>query len=118
MDRDASQTYQHAAGSIIRQFLGIADDLALALKSRPQEGEGAAWSNGIEIISRKLFSLIENEGVKVIQAEGAQFDPNFHEAVLSEDNDEYESGQVIEVLQQGYMLGDKVLRPARVRVAR
>ena len=64
------------------------------------------------------YAIMENEGVKVIQAQGVQFDPNIHEAIISEDNSEFESGQVIEVLQQGYFLGDKILRPARVRVAR
>lgn len=118
IERDASQTYQQATGSILRQFLGIADDLDLALKNRPHRGEGAAWANGIELIYRKLLTLMENEGVVPIQAEGAQFDPTFHEAALSEESSDHESGQVIEVLQKGYLLGDKVLRPARVRVAR
>lgn len=118
VERDALQTYQQAAGSILRRFLDIADDLEIALKNRPSRGEGAAWANGIELIYRKLLVLMENEGITPVQAEGVQFDPTFHEAVISEESSEYESGQVIEVLHQGYMLGDKVLRPARVRVAR
>ena len=118
IERDASQTYQQAAGSVLRQFLGIADDLERALKNRPKEGEGAVWSNGIELVYRKLQNMLENEGVIPIQAEGAIFDPNFHEAIVSEQSDIHESGQVIEVVQQGYMLGEKVLRPAMVRVAR
>ena len=118
IERDASQTYQQAAGSVLLQFLGIADDLERALKNRPREGEGAVWSNGIELVYRKLQNMLENEGVIPIQAEGAIFDPNFHEAIVSEQSDMHESGQVIEVVQQGYMLGEKVLRPAMVRVAR
>lgn len=118
IDREQSQIYQQAAGSVIKQFLGIMDDLDRALKSRPGDGEGAAWANGIELINRKLLSILENEGLKPIQAEGQMFDPNFHEAVVSEESQDHESGQVIEVLQQGYLLGEKVLRPARVRVAR
>jgi molecular chaperone GrpE len=62
--------------------------------------------------------MLENEGVKPMEAEGQLFDPNMHEAITSEESDEHESGQVIEVVQQGYMLGDRVLRPALVRVAR
>jgi molecular chaperone GrpE len=62
--------------------------------------------------------MLENEGLTLIQAEDALFDPNFHEAIVSEQSDMHESGQIIEVVQQGYMLGDKVLRPAMVRVAR
>lgn len=118
IDREQQQTYQMAAGAIIRQFLSIADDLERALKTRPSEGEGAAWAAGIELIYRKLLSIFESEGVTQIQAEGAPFDPNYHEAVSSDESDDHESGQVIEVLQQGYMLGDRVLRPAMVRVAR
>jgi molecular chaperone GrpE len=118
IERDQEQTYQLAAGSVIRHFLSIADDLDRALKNRPKEGDGAAWADGIELIYRKLLTTMENEGVTPIQAEGAMFDPNFHEAVMSEESNDHESGQIIEVLQQGYMLGEKVLRPAMVRVAR
>jgi len=118
IDRDQAQTYQIAAGAVVRHFLGVVDDLERALKNRPRDGEGAAWAEGIELIYRKLLSILESEGLTLIEAEGAAFDPNFHEAVMSEENSDYPSGQVIEVLQQGYMLGDKVLRPAMVRVAR
>ncbi|MCC7130437.1 MAG: nucleotide exchange factor GrpE [Anaerolineae bacterium] len=118
VDRELQQAYQTAAGSVIRDFLSIVDDLERALKNPPVEGDGAAWAAGIELIHRKLLTIMKNEGVAPIQAEGAPFDPNFHEAVASDESGEHESGQVIEVLQQGYMLGDKVLRPARVRVAR
>ena len=118
IERDQSQTYQVAAGSVIRRFLTVVDDLERALKNRPQKGAGASWADGIELIYRKLINTLESEGVTIIQAQGQVFDPNFHEAVVSEDNLEYESGVIIEVLQQGYMLGEKVLRPAMVRVAR
>ncbi len=118
IDREQALTYQQAAGTVIKQFLGIMDDLERALKTRPNDGEGAAWSSGIELVYRKLVAILENEGLKTIQAEGQMFDPNIHEAILMEESTDHESGQVIEVLQQGYLLGDKVLRPARVRVAR
>lgn len=118
VEREQAQVYQSAAGNILRRYLDIMDDLELALKNRPQEGEGAAWADGIELIARKLLSFMESEGVKRMEAEGKEFDPNLHEAVTSEESDEYESGQVIEVIKQGYMIGDRVLRPAMVRVAR
>jgi molecular chaperone GrpE len=118
IERDQAQTYQAAAGSVIRHFLGVVDDLDRALKNRPDQGDGAAWASGIELIYRKLLSILESEGVTPIPAENAMFDPVFHEAVMSEDSNDHESGQVIEVLQQGYMLGDKILRPAMVRVAK
>ncbi len=118
IERDQSQFYQNAAGSIIKRYLEVLDDLERALKNRPQEGEGAAWSNGIELIYRKLSAILESEGVKPMDAEGKAFDPNMHEAVTLEESEDHESGQIIEVLQRGYILGDRVLRPAMVRVAR
>jgi molecular chaperone GrpE len=116
--RDQSQVYQTAAGSVIKRFLDVLDDLERALRNRPEAGEGAAWSEGIELIYRKMLSSLEAEGVTVMQAEGQPFDPNLHEAVTQEDSDDHESGQIIDVVKQGYLIGDRVLRPALVRVAR
>jgi molecular chaperone GrpE len=118
IERDQAQIYQTTAGNILKRYLDILDDMERALKNRPQDSDGKAWADGIDLIYRKLLSILENEGVKTMPAQGAMFDPNLHEAVMSEDNPAYESGQVIEVLQQGYLLGDRVLRPAVVRVAR
>jgi molecular chaperone GrpE len=116
--RDQSQVYQNAAGSIIKRFLDVVDDLERALKNRPQEGDGAAWAEGIELIYRKLLNTLETEGVTRLEAEGQLFDPNLHEAITQEDSDAHESGQIIEVVKQGYLIGDRILRPALVRVAR
>lgn len=118
IEKEQAQVYQNAAGAIIKRYLGIVDDLERALKNRPTDGDGAAWAEGIELIYRKLLGILESEGVKPMQVEGQFFDPNLHEAILTEDSAQHESGQITEVLQQGYMLGDKVLRPAMVRVAR
>lgn len=118
VEREQSQAYQNAAGTIIRRYLEVLDDLERALKNRPQEQDGATWANGIELIYRKLQTILENEGVKPLGLAGEEFDPNLHEAISSEDNDHFHSGQIIEVLQPGYTLGERVLRPARVRVAR
>lgn len=118
IERDQTQASQAAAGSIIKRYLDVVDDLDRALKNRPQDGEGANWANGIELIYRKLLTTLDAEGVQIIDAEGQDFDPNLHEAISMEESREFSSGQVIGVLQQGYTLGEKVLRPARVRVAR
>ena len=118
IEREQEQVYQNAAGSIIKRYLDVLDDLERALKNRPQAGDGAAWAEGIELIYRKFSVLLENEGVTAMQAEGEYFDPNLHEAITQEDNQDYESGQIIEVIKQGYLLGDRVLRPAQVRIAR
>lgn len=118
IERDQSQASQVAAGSIIKRYLDIVDDLDRALKNRPLEGDGASWAEGIELIYRKLLTILDAEGVKIIEAAGQDFDPNLHEAISMEESQEFSSGQIIGILQQGYTLGDRVLRPARVRVAR
>ena len=118
VERDQAQLYQVTAGNIIRQFLEVMDDMERALVNSPADGEGKAWAEGIELIYRKLQKILETYEVTEIKAQGQPFDPNLHEALTSEESDEYESGQVIEVLQKGYLIGDRVLRPARVRVAK
>jgi molecular chaperone GrpE len=117
MERDALQQTQSITGQVIKRYLVIIDDMERALKARPQEGEGASWSEGVELILRKLQGILEAEGVQRVPAEGP-FNPTLHEALTNEDNPAHKSGEIIEVIQQGYMIGDRVLRPALVRVAR
>jgi molecular chaperone GrpE len=118
VEREQAQAHQNAAANIFKRFLDVLDDLDRALKNRPQEGDMAGWSAGIELVYRKFLSIIEAEGVTLMQSEGEFFDPNLHEALSMEENKQYESGQIIEVVKNGYMLGDRVLRPALVRVAK
>lgn len=117
MERDALQQTQSITGQVIKRYLVIIDDMERALKARPQEGEGASWSEGVELIFRKLQGILEAEGVRRVPAEGP-FNPTLHEALTNEDNPAFQSGEIIEIIQQGYMIGDRVLRPALVRVAR
>ena len=117
IERDQAITNQNAAANVIRRYLEVLDDLELALKNRPAEGDGAGWAEGIELIYRKLSFLLESEGVSPIDAEGQLFDPNLHEAITYEQYPGLESGQIIAVAKQGYRMGDRVLRPAQVRVA-
>jgi molecular chaperone GrpE len=120
IEREQSQGGQNAIVNAMRRYLDIADDLARALKdsNRPTEGNGAVWAEGIDLIHRKLVAAFEADGVKVMDAKGKFFDPNMHEAISHEDSPEHESGQIIDVVQPGYTLGERVIRPARVRVAR
>ena len=118
VERDASQTYQNALGSVVKKYLVIVDDLERALKARPTSGEGSAWFEGVELIYRKLVNLLDVEGVKQMDAIHEQFDPSRHEAIMQQDSPDHQSGQIIEVIQPGYLLGDRVIRPALVRVAR
>jgi molecular chaperone GrpE len=114
VERDNELTYAGMKGNIIKKVLPVLDDLERALQNRPVDD---AWASGIELIARKLQNILESEGVKRIEAKGAAFDPNFHEAITHEPSEEIESGHVIDVVQNGYMLGERVIRPALVRVA-
>ena len=114
IERDNEMNYASMKGDIIRKVLPALDDLERALQNRPAED---AWASGIELITRKLQNILNSEGLKRIEAEGMPFDPNFHEAISHEHHEDFESGQVIEVVQNGYKLGERVIRPALVRVA-
>ena len=114
MERDNELMYASMKGDIIKKVLPALDDLERALQNRPTDD---AWANGIELVVRKFQTIMENEGLKRIEAKGTAFDPNFHEAISNEPSDKVESGHVIEVVQNGYMLGERVIRPALVRVA-
>jgi molecular chaperone GrpE len=118
IDRDAASVQQNAVASVVKKYLIILDDLERALKTRPASSEGATWADGFELINRKLITLLEQEGVRRMEAEKENFDPRRHEAIMQEESPDHESGQIIEVIQQGYLLGDRVIRPALVRVAK
>ena len=115
VDADNKETYQNAVGNIVKRYLPVLDDLERALAARPAD---LAWVDGIELIYHKLQSILEAEGLKRIEAEGQMFDPNLHEAILQEPSGDHESGQIIAVMQNGYLLGNRVIRPAQVRVAK
>jgi molecular chaperone GrpE len=115
VESEKAETYQNAVGSIIKRYLPILDDLERALAARPAD---LAWVDGIELIYRKLQFVLESEGLKRIEADGQMFDPNYHEAILQEPSQDHQSGQIITVVQNGYILGERVIRPAQVKVAK
>jgi molecular chaperone GrpE len=117
VERDQAQVYQMAVGSIVKRYLEVLDDLERALNNKPASGDGATWAEGIELVYRKMLAILEAEGVQQMDADGQYFDPNLHEAISQENSPEHESGQIIEVIKQGYLLGERVIRPALVRVA-
>ncbi|MEW6406519.1 MAG: nucleotide exchange factor GrpE [Chloroflexota bacterium] len=117
VERDRERFHQEAIGDVTRRYLPIVDDLERALNGRHHESNGATWAEGIELIYRKMLKILEADGITPIHAEGEIFDPTLHEAIVKTESDEHESEQVIEVLERGYMIGDRVLRPAKVRIA-
>ena len=119
IERDQELSKKRYKADVLEKFLPVLDDLVLAYQHRPEEGEAASWAEGIELIIRKFNSLLENEGLTKIDVKaGDKLDPNIHLAVSSEDSDEFGSDEIIEVLQNGYRMGEKIVRPAMVRVAR
>jgi molecular chaperone GrpE len=117
VERDQSTMGQGITVNVIKKYLVVLDDLQRALANAPKKGEAATWAQGIELIVRKLQCILEAEGIQPIPASG-EFDPTLHEAITHEDHPELKAGQIIEVVQQGYIIGDRVIRPALVRVAR
>lgn len=116
--REKDELTAKAASRTLTRFLPIADDFERALEAIPAEERDNEWLQGINLIHRKLQSLLDAEGIRSINPLGEPFDPNFHEAIgTDEPSEEFESGHVTAVLQKGYMRGAEVLRPAMVRVA-
>lgn len=120
VERERAEVYQSLTGKILARYLDILDDFDRALKDQPAEGDAAyaRWAEGVQLIQRKFQNVLDSEGVTRIEAEGQMFDPNLHEAIVHEDSDAHPSGQVIEVLRHGYRIGDRVIRPALVKVAK
>ncbi|MCS6842858.1 MAG: nucleotide exchange factor GrpE [Caldilineales bacterium] len=102
---------------ILAAILPVLDDFERAFKAVPAEAQQSPWVEGFALIQRKLRATLEREGVTEIQAEGQPFDPVLHQAVVSEPAAGVEPGTVIEVLQKGYTLEGRVLRPSMVKVA-
>lgn len=118
IERESQLLHEYLTGEIIKKYLVVLDDMDLALKNKPKDNEGAAWAEGIILIERKLQNILESEGVERINQANIPFDANMHEAISSEETPDVESGHIIEVVRQGYKIGDRILRPAMVRVAR
>lgn len=101
---------------LLTKLLAVLDDFDRALANVPEDAH-EGWVEGVRLVERKLRSVLESEGVTPIEAIGQTFDPNLHEAVVHEDTSEYPDNTVIDEVQRGYHLRDRVLRPALVRVA-
>ena len=118
MSRDLDAQKVNNKIDIIKKYLSVKDDLERALKNMPALLIDEPWISGIQLINQKLSNLLDGEGIQPIPAEGLAFDPEMHEAISHEDNPEVESGFIIEVVQQGYTIGERVVRPSQVRVAK
>lgn len=114
LDREAAEKYR--AQSLLSDLLPVIDNFERALQVEATSEEAASIVKGIEMVYRSLIEAAEKEGLQIIKAEGEQFDPNVHQAVMQEQDSEKETGIVLRELQKGYMLKDRVLRPTMVSV--
>ena len=117
-DRERENEMRRVSMQVLRRLLPPLDDLYRALESVPPEYGDSPWLEGIRLIDRKLNGILDEFHVKPIEALGKPFDPHYHSALLQEESDTYPEGTVMEELQQGYMLGDDVLRPSVVKVSK
>jgi molecular chaperone GrpE len=117
VDRERRELSEFAAADILTDVLPIVDNFERALQA-PAPAEAESFRTGVEMIHRQMLDLLRKRGVKPLEALGADFDPNVHQAVIHEPSEGHRDGEVIAELQRGYMLGDRLLRPAMVKVAK
>ncbi len=119
VDLDNASYAERLLAEHVRFFLPVADDLERSLQHLPEDPDCASWIAGIELVLQKLLKSLEAKDVRPLDLKpGDMFDPNLQEAVTHEENDTYTDGQIIEVVQTGYQIKDRVIRPALVRVAK
>lgn len=118
MQREMDDVRAAAAERVLERLLPVVDDVERAFTAVPTEYANSDWINGFRLIQRKLQLLLDSEGVQPIPVEGQSFDPALHHAVTHEEAGGYTEGQIIGEVTRGYRLGEKVLRPAQVRVAK
>ena len=115
---EMDQARKFAIEDLVIRILPILDNFERAIATAEELCDYEALHGGVILILRQFRDILEKEGVKPIEAEGLEFDPNLHEAVMREDTDAYPDNTVIEEFQKGYTLGDKVVRPSMVKVAK
>lgn len=118
MQREQEDVIRNASARVLEKLLTAMDDMDRAFANVPADQAESEWINGFHMIQRKLQGVFDSEGVTPIPAEGQHFDPSLHYAVTHEDAEGVEGGFVIAEVARGYKLGDKVLRPTMVRVAK
>lgn len=121
-ERERGETYNRAVGDVVSRFLPVLDNLRRALEAEAsvtasESEEFRHFLHGVELISKQLNGVLESLGIEAIPTVGMPFDPHVHEAVATEETDRFAPDTVMEEMQRGYRLGDKLLRPAMVKVA-
>ena len=116
IDRERRDLADFAAADLLTDILPVVDDLERALQVQAA-GDTESYRKGVELIHRQLLDILRRRGVKPMEVVGADFDPRFHQAVSQEASRKHREGEIIEEMRRGYLLNDKLLRPAMVKVA-
>jgi molecular chaperone GrpE len=117
IERERRDQADSAAAAAIEDLLPIIDNLERALQA-PVGTDAEGYRKGVELVHQQMMELLRRRGVKPIPAVGADFDPRFHEAVTHETSADHREGEVMEELRRGYTLGERLLRPSMVKVAK
>lgn len=118
VDRERQAQAEGAAADLLVDLLPLVDDLDRALKAEAGGEAAEAYRRGVELIARQLAEILRKRGVRPIEAVGADFDPHYHQAVAYEPAAGHRDGEVVEEFRRGYMLGERLLRPSMVKVAK
>jgi molecular chaperone GrpE len=118
IERERREQADHAVTDLLLELLSVVDDFDRALTVDATAHDAGAYRKGVEIIHAKLHDLLKRYAVRPFDALGEDFDPNIHQAVMHEVSPDHREGEVIGELQRGYKIGDRLLRPAMVKVAK
>ncbi|MCM3237058.1 nucleotide exchange factor GrpE [Heyndrickxia oleronia] len=114
IDREANEKYK--AQSLVTNLLPAIDNFERAMQITPEDEQAKQLMQGVEMVYRNIIDALKKEGVEVIEAVGKEFDPNFHQAIMQGEDENFDSNIVIEEFQKGYILKDRVIRPSMVKV--
>jgi len=117
-ERERRELTDRTVEALLLDLVGLVDDFERALSVEAREGGAAAYRQGVELIHRRVLDVLGRRGVTPVDAVGTDFDPNVHQAVATEAAGDRRDGEVVEQFRRGYMIGDRLLRPAMVKVAR
>lgn len=117
VEKEKADIYAYANGNFATDILEVVDNFERAIEQDKNDSANEKFLEGMELILKQLLNVLDKNGVKEIETVGVEFDPNYHHAVVMEKSDKTKSGHVSEVLQKGYQIKDKVIRPSMVKVA-
>lgn len=115
--KEKEELSQYATAKLVTQLLPVVDNFERALTANAEAAQGDSFAKGVDMIYRQLQQVLEAEGLKAMAPVGEPFDPEHHQAIMTVESDEHGEGIVVEVMQTGYWLKDKVIRPAMVKVS-